>query len=194
MTWVTSSLSGLIASKYWRNIFSMSSAIPSIMAIDMASVQFSRLRVSDFLRPHGLQHARILCLSPTPRACSNSCPTRRWCHPHIASSVVTFSFCPQYFPASGSLPVTHFFASGDQNTGVSVSASVLPMNIQDWFPLGWSLWIFLQSKELPRIFSNTKVQKHQFFGAQLSLESKSHIHTWLLEKPKLWLDGPLLTK
>ena len=128
MTRVTSSSSGLIASKYWRSIFSMSSAIPSIMAIDMASVQFSHSIVSDFLQPHGLRHARIPCPSPTPGAYSNSCPLSRWCRPNIASSVIPFSFCPKYFPVSGSFTVTHLFASGGQNTGVSALASALPMN------------------------------------------------------------------
>ena len=117
----------------------------------------------------GLQHARLPCPSPTPGACSNSCPSRRWCHPTISSFVVPFSSCLQSFPASGSFPMSQFLASGGQSIGVSASASVLPMNIQDWFPLGWTGWIFLQSKGLSRVFSNTRVQKHQFFSAQLSL-------------------------
>ena len=125
--------------------------------------------VSDSLRPHGLQHARPPCPSLTPRVYSNSCPSSRWCHPTISSSVIPFSSHLQSFPASGSLPVSQFFSSGDQSVGVSASASVLPMNIQDWFSLGWTGWISLQSKGLWRVFSNTTVQKHQFFGAQLSL-------------------------
>ena len=133
------------------------------------SVQFSHSVVSDSLRPHGLQHARLPCPSPTPGAYSNSCPSHRWCHPTISSSVVPFSSCLQSCPASGSLPTSRFFTSGGQNIGASASASVLPMNIQDWFPLGWTGWISLQSQGLSRVFSNTTVQKHQLFGAQLSL-------------------------
>ena len=119
--------------------------------------------------------ARQACPSPTPRACSDSCPSSRWCHPTILSSVVPFSSCLQCFPASGSFPMSQFFASGGQSIGVSASA--LPMNILDWFPLGWTGWISLQSKRLSRVFSNTTVQKHQFFGTQLSLWHNSHIHT-----------------
>ena len=140
--------------------------------------------MSDSLRPHGLQHSRLPCPSPTPRAYWNSCPLSRWCHPTISSSAVPFSFCLQSFPASGKdFQMSQFFTSGGQSIGVSASASVLPINIHDWFPLGWTGWISLQSKGLSRVFSNTTVQKHQFYGAQLSLESTSHIHTWLLEKP-----------
>ena len=145
--------------------------------------QFSCSVVSDSLRPHGLQHSRQLCLSPAPRACSNSCPLSWWCHPTISSSAVPFSSCLQSFPASGSFPMSQLFISGCHSIGVSASASVPPMNIQDWFPLGGTGWISLQSKGLSRVFSNTTVQKHQFFSAQLSLESNSHMHTWLLEKP-----------
>ena len=130
---------------------------------------------------HALQHARLPCPSPIPGACTNSCLLSRWCHPTILSSVIPFSSCLQSFPASEYFPVSQFFASDDQSIGVSASASVLPMNIPDWFPLGWTGWIALQSKGLSRIFSNTTVQKHQFFSAQLSLWSNSHIHTWLLE-------------
>ena len=137
--------------------------------INWCSVQFSRSVVSDSLWPYGLHHARLPCPSPTPGACSNSCALSRWCHPTISSSVVPFSSCPQSFPASGSFLISHYFASGGQIIGVSASASILPMNIQDWFPLGWTGWISLQSKGLSRVFSNTTVQKHQFFGAQLSL-------------------------
>ena len=138
--------------------------------------------MSDSLRPHGLQHTRLPCPSPTPRAYSNSCPLSRWCHPTISSSVIPFSSCLQSFPASRSFLVSQFFTSGDQSIGVSASASVLPMNIQDWFPLGWIGWISLQSKGLSRVFSNATVQKHHFFGTHLSLQSNSHIHTWPLEK------------
>ena len=129
--------------------------------------------------PQVLKHARLPCPSPPPQVFSN--PLSRWCHPTISSSATPFSSCPQSFPASGSLPMSQFFASGSQITGVS--ASVLPMNIQDWFPLGWTGWISLQSRGLSTVFSNTTVQKHQFFGTQLSLEFNSHIHTLLLEKP-----------
>ena len=144
--------------------------------------QFSHLVMSDSLWPHGLQHTRHPCPSPTPRACSNSCPSSQWCYPTISSSVSPFSSRLQFFPASGSFPMSQSFASGDQSIGVSASASVLPMNIQGWFQLGLANLISLQSKGLSRVFSNTTVQKHQFFGAQLSLWSNSHIHTWLLEK------------
>ena len=147
------------------------------------SVQFSCSVVSSSLRPHGLQYARPPCPSPAPRAYSNSFPLSRWCHPTISSSVVPLSSCFQSFPESGSFPRSQFLTSGGQSTGVSASASVLPMNIQDWFPLGWTGWISLLSKGLSRVFSNTTVQKQQFFSAQLSLGSNSHIHTWPLEKP-----------
>ena len=129
--------------------------------------------------PHGLQHARPPCPSLNPRACSNSCPLSQWCHPAISSSAVPFSSCPRSLPASESFPMNQFFTSGGQSIGVSASASVLPMNIQCWFPLGLIGLISLQSKGL----SNTTVQKHQFFGAQLSLWSNAHIFTWLLKKP-----------
>ena len=147
------------------------------------SVQFSCSVVSDTLRPHGLQHIRLPCPSPTPGTYSNSCPLSWWCHPIISSSIVPFSSCLQFFPASGSFQMSQFFTSGGQSIGVSDSASGLPMNTQDWSPLGWTGWIFLQPKGLWRVFSNTTVQKHQFFGAQPLLLSNSHIHTWLLEKP-----------
>ena len=130
------------------------------------SVQFSCSVMSDSVWPHGLQHARLPCPSPTLGACSNSCPLSWWCHLTISSSVIPFSSCLQSFSASGSFLRSQFFASGDQSIGASASASVLPMNIQDWFPLGL---ISLQSKGLSRVFSNTTVQKHQFFSTQLSL-------------------------
>ena len=128
--------------------------------------------------------------SPTPGAYSSSCPLSLWCHPITSSSVIPFSSHLQSFPASGSFEMGQFFTSGGQSIGVSASTSVLPMNTQDWFPLGWNGWVSLQSKGLSRVFSNTTVQKYQFFGAQLYLYSNSHIHTWLLEKPQLWLEGP----
>ena len=133
------------------------------------SVQFSCSVMSNSLWPHGQQHARPPCPSPTPRVHSNSCPLSRWCHPTISSSVIPFSSCLQSFPASESFQMSQLFASRGQSIGVSASTSVLSMNIQDWFPLGWTGWISLQSKGLSRVFSNTTVQKHQFFCVQLSL-------------------------
>ena len=130
-----------------------------------------------------LQHTRPLCPSPTPGAYSNSRPLSWWCHPTSSSSVVPVSFCPQSFPESGSFQMSQLFPSGGQSIGVSASTSVLPMNTQNWSPLGWTGWISLQSKGLSRVSSNTTVQKHQFFGPQPSLWSYSHIHTWLLKKP-----------
>ena len=150
--------------------------------LSVCLVLFSHSVMSLSLRPHGLQHARLPCPSPTPRAYSNSCPLSQWCHPSISSSVIPLSSCCQSFPASGAFPVSQVFSSGGQSTGVSVSASVLPVNIQYWFPLGWTGWISLQSKGLSIVFSNTAIQKHEFFSTQLSLYSKPYIHTWLLEK------------
>ena len=147
------------------------------------SVQFSRLVVSDSLRPHGLQHTRPSCPSPAPWIYSNSCPESLWCHPIISSSVIPFSSLSKSFPAPRSFPMSQFFTSGSQSIRVSASASVLPRNIQDWLPLEWTGWISLQSRGLSRVFSNTTVQKYQFFDVQLSLCSNSHIHTGLLEKP-----------
>ena len=148
---------------------------------------FNHSVMSNSLQFHGLKHVRLPCPSPSPGACSNPCPLSRWCHSTISSSVVPFSSCLQSFPASGSFPMSYLFTSGGQSIGVSVSASILPMNIQDWFPLGLTGWISLQSKGLSSIFSNTTVQKHQFFSAQPSLWSNFHICTywknWLLEKP-----------
>ena len=137
----------------------------------MVSVQFSRSVVSDSLWPHESQHARPSCPSPTPGVHSDSRPSSQWCHPAISSSVIPFSSCPHYLPASESFPMSQLFAWGGQSIGVSASASVLPMNTQNWFPLGWTGWISLQSKGLSRVFSNTTVQKHQFFSAQLSSQS-----------------------
>ena len=147
------------------------------------SVQFSRSVVSNSLWPHGLQHTRSPCPSPTPGVYSNLCPVSQWCNLTISSSVIPFSSCLQSFPASGSFLKSQFFASAGQNIGTSASASVFPMNIQDLFPLGLTSLISLQSKGLSGVFSNTTVQKHQFFSIQPSLWSNSHIHTWLLEKP-----------
>ena len=155
--------------------------VPFSIHTGSVSVQFSRSVVSDSLRPHESQHTRPPCPSPTPGVYSNSCPSSRWCHSAISSSVVPFSSCPQSLPASGSFPMSQLFTWDGQSIGVSASASVLSMNTQDWSPLGWTGWISLQSKELSRVFST--VQKHQFFSTQLSSQSNSHIHTWPLEKP-----------
>ena len=133
------------------------------------AVQFSRSVMSDCLRPHGLQHTRFTCPSPTPRACSNSCPSSWCCHPIISFSVVPFSSRLQSFPASGSFQMSQFLASGGQSIGISASASIFPLNIQDWFPLRLTGLISLQSKGLSRVFSNTTVQRHEFFSAQLSV-------------------------
>ena len=151
-------------------------------AFGVCSVQFSRSVMSNSLQPHESQHARPPCPSPAPGVYTNSCPSSRWCHPTISSSVVPFSSCPQFLPASGSFPMSQLFASGGQSSGVSASASVLPMNTQDWSPLGWTGWVSLQSKGLSIVFSNTTVQKNQFFSTQLSSKSNSHIPTWPLEK------------
>ena len=150
--------------------------------------------MSNSLRPHESQHARPPCPSPTPGVHSNSHLSSQGCHPAISSSVVPFSSCPQSLPASGSFPMSQLFARGGQSIGVSASTSILPMNTQDWATLECTGWISLQSKGLSRVFSNTTVQKHQFFSPQLSSQSNSHIHTWPLEKPLPWLDGPLLAK
>ena len=149
----------------------------------LISVQFSHSVVSDSLQPREPQHSRLPCPSPTPQVHPNPCPLSWWHHSTISSSVVPFSPCPQSFPASGSFPMSQRFTSGGRRIGVAASTSVPPVNTQDWSPLGWTGWISLQSKGLSRVFSNTTVQKYQFIGAQLSLQSNSHIHTWLLEKP-----------
>ena len=153
------------------------------MNMFVSSVQFSRSVMSDSLRSHESQHARPPCPSPTPGVHSNSCPSSQWCHPAISSSVIPFSSCPQSLPASESFPMSQLFAWDDQSTGVSALASFLPKNTQDQSPLEWTGWISLQFKGLARVISNTTVQKHQFFRAQLSSQSNSHIHTWPLEKP-----------
>ena len=159
-------------------------SFPSFLSLSGGvKIQFSLSVVSDSLWPHGPQDSRPHCPSLTPGVYSNSCPLSQWCHPTISSPVIPFSSHLQSFPASGSFQMSHLFASCGQSIGVSASTSVLPMNIQDWCPLGWTGWISLQSKGLSRVFSNTTVQKHQFFGTQLSSQSNSRIHTWLLEKP-----------
>ena len=144
-----------------ENIYSFSDSV--------ISVQFSHSVISDSLQPHEPQHTRPPCPSPTPRVYPNPCPSSRWCHPTISSSVIPFSSCPQSFPASESFQMNQLFASGGQSIGISASTSVLLMNTQDWSPLGWTGWISLQSKGLSRVFSKTTIQKHQFFGTQLSL-------------------------
>ena len=142
---------------------------PATFLHQFSSVQFSCSVVSHSLWPHGLQHTRSRCPSPTPRAYSNSCPLSQWCHPTISSSVIPFSSHLQSFPASGSFQMSQPFTSGGQIIGASAWTSVLPMNTQDWSPLGWTAWISLPSKGLARVFSSTTVQKHQFFSTQLSL-------------------------
>ena len=148
-----------------------------------SSVQFNLSIVPNSLQPHEPQHTRLPCPPPIPRVYQNSCPMSRWCHQTISSSVVSFSSCPQSFPLSGTFQISQLFTSGGQSIGVPASTSVLPMNIQDWSPLGCTGWTTFQSKGLSRVFSNTTVQKHQFFGVQLSSLSNSHIHTWPLEIP-----------
>ena len=153
------------------------------LATQFNSVQFSRSVMSDSLWPHESQHTRPPCSSPTSRVHSDSLPSSQWGHPAISSSVVPFSSCPQSLLASESFPMSQLFSWGGQSTGVSASASFPPKKSQGWSPLEWTGWISLQSKGLSGVFSNTTVQKHQFFGTQLSSQSNSHIHTWLLEKP-----------
>ena len=154
-----------------------------IQLVKQDSVQFSHSVVSDSSRPRESQHARPPCPSPTPGVYSDSRPSNQWCHPAISSSVIPFSSCPQSLPASESFPVSQLFAWGGQSTGASALASFLPKKSQGWSLSEWTSWISLQSKGLSRLFSNTTVQKHQFFGTQLSSQSNSHIHTWPLEKP-----------
>ena len=146
------------------------------------SVQFSSVAQSCPTLCDPMNHSMPSYPSPTPRVHPNSCATSQWCHPAISSSVIPFSSCPQSLPVSGTFPMSQLFTWGGQRFGVSASASVLPMKTQDW-SLGWTGWISLQSKGLSRVFSNTTVQKHQFFGAQPSSQSNSHIHTWPQEKP-----------
>ena len=148
--------------------------VSNIEIYTFSSVQFSHSVVYDSLRPHESQHTRPPCPSPTPGVHPNSCPLSWWCHPTISSSVIPFSYCCKSFPPSGSFPMSQLFTWGGHSIGVSDSTSVLPMNTQDWSPLGWTGWISLQAKGLSRVFSNTTVQKHQFLGAQLSSQSNSH--------------------
>ena len=160
----------------WIHMFSSECSL-------FSSVQFSSSVVSDSLWPHELQHARPPCPSPTPGVHSNSCASSQWCHPAILSSVIPFSSCPQSLPASESFPMSQPFAWGGQSTGVSAPASFPPKKSQGWSAIEWTGWISLQSKGHSGVFSNTTVQKHQFFGTQLSSQSNSHIHTWPQEKP-----------
>ena len=146
-------------------------------------VHVSHSVVSDSLWPHGLQHARLPCPLLSPRVCSNSCPLNQWCHITFLSFIIPFSSCLQSFPALRSFPMSQLFSSGGQSIGTSASASVLPMNIQSWFPLGLTGWISLQSKGLSRVFSSTILWKHRLFGAQPFLLSSSHTHSWLMQKP-----------
>ena len=169
MSWLSVACDPLEKIRYvWQLSSSLLLFCPSVM--------------SDSLQPHGLQHTRLPCPSPSPRACSDSSPLNQWGHPTVSSSVIPFSSYLQSFPASGSFPMSQLFTSGGQCIRTSASASVPPVNIQDWFPLEWTGWISLPSKGLSRVFSNTTTQKHQFFGVQPSLWSNSHIHTWQLEK------------
>ena len=172
----------------WRKGWFLVGAESFFKSLEQLCHQFSLVQLtcwvmSNSLWPHEPQHTRPPCPSSTPWVHLNSCPSSWWCHPTILSSVIPFSSCSQSFPASGSFQMCRLFISGGQSIGVSVSASVLLMNIQDWFPLGWTGCTSLQSKGLSRVFSNTTVQKHQFFNAQLSSPSNSHIHTWPQEKP-----------
>ena len=155
----------------------------SILNQSVCPVQFSRSVMSDSLRRHESQHTRPPCPSPTPRVHSDSLPSSRWCHPTVSSSVVPFSSCPQSYPESESFPMSQLFAWGGQSTRVSALASFLPKKSQGWSPSEWTGCISLQSKGLSRVFSNTTVQKHQFFSTQPSPQSNSHVHTWPLEKP-----------
>ena len=163
--------------KYMKNMYMIKNLY------QIRSDQFSRSVMSDSLWPHESQHAGPPCPSPTPGVHSDSRPLSQWCHPAISSSVVPFSSCPQSLPASESFPMSQLFAWGGQSAGVSALASFLPKKSKGWSPLEWTGWISLQSKGLSRVFSNTTVQKHQFFGAQLSSQFNSHIHTWTQEKP-----------
>ena len=170
---------------FWHGIVGYPGSVVRYLAL----LLFSPSVVYDSLQPCGLQHTRLPCPSPSPRTCSNSCPLSRWCPPTILSSLIPLYSCLQSFPASESFPVSWLFTSGGQSIGISASASVLPTNIQNWFPLVLTGLISLLSKGLSRVSSKPQLEKHQFFGTQLSLWSNSHIHTWLLEKPWPWLDG-----
>ena len=182
---------GSLPSLYWwwhfLNIFCPVSY--HIFALFLSSIPLTSFSVVQLLshvqlcNPKDCKTPSFPMLLPSPRVCSNSSPLSWWCHPAISSSVIPFSSCPQSLPASGSYQISQLFASRGQSTGVSASTSVPPMNTQGWSSLGWTGWIFLQSKGLSRVFSNTTVQKHQFFSTQLSSQSNSHIQTWPLEKP-----------
>ena len=178
---------GMLACSSYNKLPSASFLLPliesNLQEMSIGSVQVSHSLMSNSLQPHESQHSRPPCPSPTPGVYSNSCPSNWWCHPAISSSVVPFSSCPQSLPASGSFPMSQLFTWGGHSIGVSALASVLPMNTHDWSPLEWTDWISLQSNRLSRVFSNTTVQKHQFFGAQPSSQLNSHIHTWPLEIP-----------
>ena len=167
------------------HLFISVSWVPGAVPVTLSVSQFSRSVMSDSLQPHGLQHSRLPCSSPTPQACSNSCPLSQWCHPTISSSVVPFFSCPNLSQHQGLFPMNRLLSGGQ---GIGASASVLPMNIQGWFTLRLTGLISLPFKRLSRVFSSTTVWRHQFLGPQLSLWSNSHIHTWLLEKPQPWVD------
>ena len=187
MTYLSSCVPYIIRVIEWGDLldFTIHKPVKNMQRTFTQIKQFSSVQSlrSDSFRPHESQHTRPPCQSPTPGVRSNSCPSSQWCHPTISFSVVPFSSCPQSLPASESFPMSQPFTWVDQSTGVSALASFFPMNTHDWFPLGWTGWISLQSKGYSKVFSNTTVQKHQFFGAQLSSQSNSHIHTWPLEKP-----------
>ena len=173
----------LLLSHWGINIIHFALLLVKFHSVQFSSLQFSHSVMSDSLWPHELQHARPPCPSPSLGVHANSHPSSQWCHPAISSSVVPFSSCPQSLPASKSFPMSQLFVWGGQSIGVSALASFLPKKSQGWSPSEWTGWISLQSKGLSRTFSNTTVQKHQFFGTQLSSQSNSHIHTWPLEKP-----------
>ena len=193
-------MAGLLISRlvnYWREYNFLKLHVYQIQTNHPEPTFFSSVQSLSYVQfsvMPWLQKAMPPCPPWTPGVYSDSSPLSWWCHPTILSSVIPFSSCLHSFPASGSFPMSQLFALGGQSIGVSASTSVLPMNTQEWFPLGWTGWISLQFKGLSRVFSSTTVQKHQFFGAQLSWQSNSHNHTWLMEKPQLWLDGPLLAK
>ena len=167
----------------WIKLIWMNTDMELCLRIQFSSVQFSGSVVSDSLWSHESKHARPPCPSPSPEVHSESNPSSPWCHPAISSSVIPFASCPQTLAASEAFPMSQLFSWGGQSTGVSALASFLPKKSQGWSPSEWTGWIFLQSEGLSRLFSNTAVRKHQFFGAQLSSQSNSHIHTWPLEKP-----------
>ena len=179
------SIISMVLGKWWYS---------TLFHLHLLLLLFSRSVMSNSLWPNGLQHTRLPCPSLSPWVCSNSCSLSPWCHPNILSSVSSFFSCLQSFPASGSFLISQVFTSGGQSIGASASASVLPLNIWGWFPLELTGLISLQCKGLSRVFSNTTVQRHQFFSTQPPLWSNSHIPTWLPQKPQLWLYGPLSAK